>query len=84
MDAHVSSAKTCTHYRADVKRGSLPEGRQGILTHDHWKAYYKLINVQHALCNAHHLRELKVLIEIEDEPWVSSLALVKGKIFTQI
>jgi transposase len=71
---HVSSTKTCTHYRADVKRGSLPEGMQGVVTHDHWKAYYKLTNVQHALCNAHHLRELKALIEIEREPWASSMA----------
>ena len=26
-------------------------------------------DVKHALCNAHHLRELRALIEIEKEPW---------------
>jgi transposase len=26
-------------------------------------------SVQHALCNAHHLRELKALVKIEKEDW---------------
>ena len=37
--------------------------------HDHWKPYYTLEGVLHALCNAHHLRELKALVEIEKEDW---------------
>jgi transposase len=37
--------------------------------HDHWKPYYTLKGVLHALCNAHHLRELKALVEIEKEDW---------------
>ena len=37
--------------------------------HDHWKPYYTLTGVLHALCNAHHLRELKALVEIEKEDW---------------
>lgn len=37
--------------------------------HDHWKPYYTLTGVRHALCNAHHLRELQALIEIEREDW---------------
>ncbi|MFM8647296.1 MAG: hypothetical protein ACKOB7_05895, partial [Methylocystis sp.] len=28
---------------------------------------------QHALCNAHHLRELKALIDIEHEEWARKL-----------
>ena len=31
--------------------------------------YYTLTGVRHALCNAHHLRELKALVEIEKEDW---------------
>ena len=39
----------------------------GIVVHDHWKPYYTLKGVLHALCSAHHLRELKALVEIEKE-----------------
>ena len=64
---HVASTETLTHYRPDEKRGSLPDSLKGVVVHDHWKPYYKLGNVTHALCNAHHLRELKALVEIEKE-----------------
>ena len=30
----------------------------GVLCHDHWKAYYRY-GCLHSLCNAHHLRELE-------------------------
>ena len=46
------------------KRGSLLENVLGIVVHDHWKPYYTLKGVLHALCNAHHLRELQALVEI--------------------
>ncbi|CAK0743341.1 hypothetical protein CCP3SC5AM1_1170001 [Gammaproteobacteria bacterium] len=49
--------------------GSLWEGLRGIVVHDHWKPYYTLTGVLHALCNAHHLRELKALIEFDREAW---------------
>jgi hypothetical protein len=32
-----------------------------------------LADVGHALCNAHHLRELKALIEIDREPWAAPM-----------
>jgi len=39
----------------------------------HWNPYYQLQDVNHALCNAHHLRELKALQEIEQESWAKSM-----------
>src|ERR1700677_5064426 len=41
----------------------------GVIVHDHFNPYYTLRGPLHALCNAHHLRELQALIEIEKEPW---------------
>ena len=67
---HVLSTPLLTHYRACEKRGSIPQTLQGgVIVHDHFKPYYTLAGLRHALCNAHHLRELKALIEIEKEPW---------------
>ena len=63
-----------THYRVSEKRGAIPTTLAGgIIVHDHFKPYYTLPDVEHALCNAHHLRELKALIEIEKEPWAKKM-----------
>lgn len=40
----------------------------GILHHDHWKPYYKY-SCQHALCNAHHKRELIRANELDGQAW---------------
>ena len=66
---HIASTALLSFYRVSPKRGSLLEGLRGIVVHDHWKPYYTLEGVLHGLCNAHHLRELKALIEIEKEEW---------------
>jgi transposase len=70
---HIASTLRLTVYRVAQKRGSLPERLGGIVVHDHWKPYYKLKEVVHALCNAHHLRELKALVEIEKEDWARQM-----------
>jgi transposase len=44
----------------------------GILVHDHWKPYFQL-NCQHALCNAHHLRELTFVHEQEQQAWAKDM-----------
>ena len=66
---HVASTVLLTFYRVSARRGSLLADLTGIVVHDHWKPYYTLTGVLHALCNAHHLRELKALVEIEKEDW---------------
>lgn len=66
---HVASTPTATYYHVSPKRKSLLEGLTGIVVHDHWKAYYNSVGVEHGLCNKHHLRELKSLIEHEKEAW---------------
>ena len=70
---HVASTALLTFYRVCAKRGSLLANVTGIIVHDHWRPYYTMQGVLHALCNAHHLRELKALVEIEKENWARKM-----------
>ena len=79
---HSLSNEVSTYFHIDEKRGStamdimniLPNF-QGTLCHDHWRPYYKYQCV-HALCNAHHLRELKRAHEQDYQQWAKSLELL--------
>ena len=66
---HSVSTETITWYRIATKRKDLEplKGIEGVVVHDHCKPYYQIPGVAHQLCNAHHLRELKALAEIEQE-----------------
>ena len=71
---HSASTIVFTHYRIGETRGDVPRTMaDGIIVHDHFRPYYALRGAQHALCNAHHLRELQALIEIEKEPWAGTM-----------
>jgi transposase len=70
---HIASTAALTFYRVCARRGSLLANVIGIVVHDHWKPYYTMPGVLHALCNAHHLRELKALIDIEKEDWARKM-----------
>lgn len=56
---------------------------KGILCHDHWKPYYKL-DCTHALCNAHHLRELTRAWEQDDQQWAHDMKDLLEKINTRV
>ena len=76
---HCVSNDGWTLYDVHEKRGTdamndigvLPRFK-GILCHDHWKSYYK-IDCTHALCNAHHLRELTRAWEQDGQQWAKRL-----------
>src|SRR5262249_48921427 len=70
---HVASTCRLTCYRSSAKRGAMLAGVGGIIVHDFWRAYLTMVGVVHALCNAHHLRELKALMDIEQEPWARAM-----------
>jgi transposase len=72
---HVVSTEEETWYRVSQKRKNIEElgGLKGVVIHDHYSPYYQLEGVEHGLCNAHHLRELKALIEIEKESWAKAM-----------
>ena len=73
---HVASTKTATYYHVSSKRKSLLDGLSGTVVHDHWKSYFNLHGVEHGLCNQHHLRELKSIIEHEKEPWATAMTRI--------
>ena len=57
---------------AMASAGILPHFT-GILCHDHWTPYYTYQNCQHALCNAHHLRELERAWEQDGQHWAKAM-----------
>lgn len=73
---HVVSTATTTWYRRCARRKDLAplKGFGGVVVHDHWQAYFQLDGVEHALCNAHHLRELKALADLDQESWAPRLS----------
>ena len=71
---HTVSSRRHTFYRVGKARGDVPEGlKGGVVVHDHFRPYAALEAVDHAFCNAHHLRELQALIEIDKEPWALTM-----------
>jgi transposase len=71
---HTVATGTLTVYRVSEKRGAIPKDLiGGVVVHDGFKSYRELEGLAHALCNAHHLRELKALIEFDKEPWAEPM-----------
>lgn len=76
---HNASNDTWTYYYPHTRRGCdamdeagiLPHF-DGILCHDHWKPYYRY-RCTHALCNAHHLRELERACEQDNQQWAKEM-----------
>lgn len=82
---NASSAKYTCFYphpkrggEAMDEMGILPEFR-GIMCHDHWKPYFKY-RATHALCNAHHLRELERAFEQDGQQWAQQMAVLLKEI----
>ena len=52
--------------------GVLPNGH-GWAIHDGLKSYFSFETVRHALCNAHHLRELEFAVEHYEAVWAKDM-----------
>lgn len=87
---HVLGDSKTTVYLAHEKRGKeaidalgVIPNYQGILCHDHWKPYLGY-NCTHALCNAHHLRELQWVIDFKEHKWAKSMKTFLSKVQDEV
>ena len=77
---HTACTEHLSYYNVHLKRGDeamldigvLPESR-GWAVHDGLKSYFGFKTVRHALCNAHHLRELESAVENYDAHWAKQM-----------
>lgn len=87
---HVLATTMLTWVACHAKRGrqafedlALLPGFAGILVHDGWQPYRELA-CRHALCNAHHLRELIYVFEELGQAWarrmIDLLLLAAGEV----
>lgn len=77
---HVASNDKYTYYEAHKKRGkeaisdiNILPNFTGTAVHDCWKTYHLYSNCNHALCNAHILRELNAILELEKQNWAEPM-----------
>lgn len=78
---HTARTETLTHYAVHGKRGKeatdaiaiLPQFH-GVMVHDGYNNYPQYTQCEHALCNAHILRELRYLHEHEKQAWAEQMA----------
>jgi transposase len=88
---HVASTEWLTYYTVHPKRGQKGMQAMGILPlfqgramHDHWRSYFTFNDCQHALCNAHHLRELQFVMDQYQQSWAQEMSQVLLDIKTEV
>ena len=88
---HVACTDDLAHFDVHTKRGTdamidigiLPEFR-GIAVHDGLASYRQFDAATHALCGAHHLRELAGVAELYEQSWAADLAELLLEIKTRV
>jgi transposase len=92
---HTACTRSLTLYLAHAKRGVQAFEALGVLpaftkiaVHDGWKPYKTYTGAVHALCNAHHLRELAAVVENADadapEQWAKDMADLLVEVWDEI
>jgi len=87
---HVASTAQLTYYFVHPKRGREAINEQGVLpnfngisVHDGWASYF-WYDCAHSLCNAHHLRELRFIVERYEQPWAAAMMTLLSTIKRQV
>ena len=87
MWVHVASTDELTHYAVHEKRGVEATEEIGILPffkgvamHDGLSSYRQYEQCLHALCNAHHLRELTFVEEEHSQEWAGRMKALLSEI----
>jgi transposase len=90
MWLHVACNGWLTAYFIDPNRGQLAMDAidilpnfEGVSVHDGLASYGKYDSI-HALCNAHHLRELRFMVERYEQDWASDMITLLVEIKTNI
>jgi transposase len=89
--AHVTSTEAVTFLAVHPKRGRqaldeidiLPQ-RKGWVIHDGYSSYGQYQDAQHALCNAHHLRDLVFVAEQNEQEWADKMMVLLIEIKTAV
>jgi transposase len=89
---HATSSRDHTLYHLDTHRGTQAMDAMdvlahlnGVLVHDGWQPYRDYTNVDHALCNAHHLRELEgVSGNNKDQGWAHHMAALLSAAWSEV
>ncbi len=88
---HVACTASLTYYFVHPKRGReamdemavLPHFK-GIGVHDGWRSYAGYDDCGHSLCNAHHLRELRFIVERYEQPWADEMMTLLVELKTAV
>lgn len=88
---HTASTQHLTAYGLHPSRGQAGMDALGVLRnfrgwaiHDHLKSYFDYTECDHVLCNAHHLRELLYVSQLEPVSWAAEMKSLLSEIYQQV